>query len=235
LFPGRSKKQINAVLKTVQDKDDEIWRELDKKNATSSKNSSQIYEDFKKVLQSYLSRTFTTQTKAINDARWILEQSSFGIVFYNMQNEVLGVQNHNGTWSAVKGHRRIKNDGTLETPWETCLRELFEELSIKLETNKRKKTITKENIGLLAINKTNFVQYHVDSKRGTNDRLRLIGLFYVHIDEKKFKFSLKDNKENKMSGWLNMNDILNNKPEIGRDIYYTLRPFVQLFKDLPKS
>jgi len=86
----------------------------------------------------------------------------------------------------------------LETPWETCLRELLEELSVKVKINERDITITEENIQLLGLNKTNFLQCNVDARRNTNDRLRLIGLFYVRIDEKKFKFSLKDNKENKV-------------------------------------
>jgi len=43
----------------------------------------------------------------------------------------------------MKGHPKIKDDGTLETPWETFLRELFEELSIKLKRSKHDKTITK--------------------------------------------------------------------------------------------
>jgi hypothetical protein len=109
----------------------------------------------------------------------------------------------------VKGHPKIKDDGTLETPWETCVRELFEELSIKLKTSKREKRITKENIHLLAINKANFLQCRVDSRLNTNDRLRCIGLFCVRVDEKKFKFSLKDNKENTVS--INLRFTLKNK------------------------
>ncbi len=121
----------------------------------------------------------------------------------------MGVQNHHGSWSAVKGHPKIKDDGTWETPCETCVRELFEELSIKLKRSKREKTITKENIDLLCLNKTNFFQCYVDTRPNTNDRLRLIGLFYVRIDEKKFKFSLKDNKENKVI--INLRFILKNR------------------------
>jgi ADP-ribose pyrophosphatase YjhB (NUDIX family) len=109
---------------------------------------------------------------------------------------VLGVQNHYGSWSAVKGHLKITDDMTLETPYETSERELFEELSIDFESDNRIIRITKENIGLLALNKTNFIQYHVDTRPDTNDRSRLIGLFFVRVDEKKWKFTLKDTKEN---------------------------------------
>ncbi len=53
------------------------------------------------------------------------------------------LQNHYGIWSAVKDHPKIKDDETLETSLETFLRELFEELSIKLKISKHEKTITK--------------------------------------------------------------------------------------------
>jgi hypothetical protein len=54
----------------------------------------------------------------------------------------------------MKGHPKIKDDGTLGTPWETFVRELFEELSIKLKRSKYDKTVTREDINLLGVNKT---------------------------------------------------------------------------------
>ncbi len=98
----------------------------------------------------------------------------------------------------MKGHPKIKDDRTLETPWETCVRELLEELSIILKQSKREKEINEKNIQLLISNKTNFLECYLDSKPNTNDRLRRIGLFYVCIDKKKWKFSLKDNTENQV-------------------------------------
>ncbi|CAF4918866.1 unnamed protein product, partial [Rotaria sp. Silwood1] len=149
---------------------------------------------------------------------------------------ILGVQNHYGTWSPPKGHPKIKNDGTLETPWETLLRELCEELSIRLKRSKREKIINKENIDhFLSLNKDNFLQCRVDSRPDTNDRSRLIGLLIVPVDEKKWRFRLKDYKENKACEWLNIDDIIRNKPESGYDIYHTLRPFVQYVKEHPMS
>jgi hypothetical protein len=98
----------------------------------------------------------------------------------------------------MKGHRRIKDDGTLETEYEASIRELFEELSIKFMRSKSAKTITKENIQLIGFNQTNFLQCHVDSRPNANDKSRCIGLFCVRVDEKTVKFNLKDNKENKV-------------------------------------
>jgi hypothetical protein len=82
---------------------------------------------------------------------------------------------------------------------ETVLRELLEELSIEFKRKRSKIGINKDNIGhFLALNKKNFLQCHVDSKTNTNDRLRLIGLFFVHVNEKKFIFTLKNKKENQV-------------------------------------
>ncbi|CAF2180564.1 unnamed protein product [Rotaria magnacalcarata] len=140
--------------------------------------------------------------------------------------EVLAVQNHHGTWSALKGHPKIKEDGTLETRWETCLRELFEEVLIELKRGRIHKRINKENIcNLLHLKKDNYRQCLVDTKRGTRERI--IGLFIVSVNENKVKFSLKDTKENKVVEWLKIDDIIQNNPGSRRDIYVTLRPFIK--------
>ncbi|CAF4178908.1 unnamed protein product, partial [Rotaria sordida] len=237
LFRGQNEQEVINILKRAQDKEDEIWLHIDKRNKNknttmTSKIQLQMYGEFKRVFESYLFKEFSTQAKSVNNALLILGESSFGVLFLNTKNEVLGVQNYYGTWSAPKGHLKIKNDGTLEIPWETLLRELFEELSIKLKRSKSEKTINTENIGhFLALNKDNFLQCRLESRPGTGDGLRLIGLLIVHVDEKIWKFSLKDNKENKAIKWLNIDDIIRNKPEIGHDMYYTLRPFVRYLKD----
>ncbi len=54
----------------------------------------------------------------------------------------------------MKSHPKIKDDRTLETPSETFVRELFEELSIKLKRSEHDKTVTKDDINLLGVNKT---------------------------------------------------------------------------------
>jgi hypothetical protein len=234
-FPGQNQQEVINILLKVQDKTDKIWSDVDKRyiNITiTSKICSQMYGEFKRTFHSYLSKEYSTQAKSVNDARSILKQLSFGTLFLNTKNQILGVQNHHGTSSAPKGHPKIKIDGTLETPWETLLRELFEELLIKLKRGKNKKAINKDNIDqFLALNKDNFLECRVDSRPGTSDGLRLIGLLIVRIDEKKYKFSLKDNKENKACSWLNIDEIIRNKPETGHDIYYTLRPFARYIKD----
>ncbi len=53
----------------------------------------------------------------------------------------MGVKNPYVTWSAIKGKLRINNDGTLEIPLETVLRELLEELSLQFKGNRRKLSI----------------------------------------------------------------------------------------------
>jgi len=99
----------------------------------------------------------------------------------------------------LKGHPRIKDDGTYEIILETVLRELFEELSIEFKRKRNKIGINKDNIDhFLTLNEKNFLQCHVDSKQNSNDRLRLIGLFFVRINEKKFIFTLKNKKENQV-------------------------------------
>ncbi len=111
----------------------------------------------------------------------------------------MGVQNHYGTWSAPKGHPKLKSDGTLETSSETLLRELFEELSIKFKRSKREKTINKDNIDrFLALNKDNFLECYIASGSGNDNGLRRIGLLIVPVDESIWKFSLKNNEENKV-------------------------------------
>ncbi|CAF1532801.1 unnamed protein product, partial [Adineta steineri] len=178
------------------------------------------------------SKEYSTQAKSVNDAQTILESLSSGILFLNTKNQIMGVQNHHGCWSAAKGHPKIKNDGTLETALETLLRELFEELSIKFKRSKSQIIINKNNIGHhLALNKDNFLECHINSRTDIDNGIRRIGLLVVCVDEKKWKFSLKDNKENKACAWLNIDDIIRNKPENGYDIYYTLRSFARYLKD----
>ncbi len=99
----------------------------------------------------------------------------------------------------LKGHPRIKDDGTYEIIRETVLRELFEELSIEFKRKKRKIEINKDNIGdFLPLNNDNFLEYRVNSKPNTNDGSRLIGLFFVRVNKKKFIFTLKNKKENQV-------------------------------------
>ncbi|CAF1545744.1 unnamed protein product [Rotaria magnacalcarata] len=147
---------------------------------------------------------------------------------------VLAVQNHHGTWSALKGHPKIKEDGTLETRWETCLRELFEEVSIRYQGSEIHQRINKENIcHLLHLKKDNYIQYRVDSNLDIGKKIRIIGLFIVSVNENEVKFSLKDTKENKVVEWLKFDGIIQNNPGSRRDIYFTLRPFIKYLNEHP--
>jgi len=239
LFPDLNEQVVvKMILLKVQHKIDEIWKEIDNKYKNylmTPKLATQIQKYFDKQLESYKSKEFSSRVESINEAMSILRRHSFGAIFINTKNEVLGVQNHHDTWGAIKGHLRINDDGTLETPWEIFLRELFEELSITFETRKISKTINEKNIhDFLAMNKDKYLECYVDIKRNSNDGLRLIGLFVIRIDENQFKFTLNNNKENKKCEWLKMDDILSNKPATGRDKYYTLRPFVEYLKHHPE-
>ena len=140
---------------------------------------------------------------------------------------------------------RIKDNVQLETVEEVSLRELFEEISIRKRTSRKAKTITIDNYQkLIYLKVIGYLQYHVDDKRGSNDRYRLIGLFICHIDERKLRFQLKDKKENQVNqydhrysyiyilcfqkcAWLNIETILSTEVQLGYDPYYTLRPFAQ--------
>ena len=87
----------------------------------------------------------------------------------------------------------------MEIPIETVVRELLEEISIKIKRSKNNLKINEKNItGSLPLKKDSYLECHVDTIPGTNDRSRCIGLFAVRIDEQKWKFSLKDTKENKV-------------------------------------
>ena len=64
----------------------------------------------------------------------------------------------------LKGHLRIKEDGTLEIPVETALRELFEEVGIKRITSKRKRIISMNNmLDFPALKKDRFLQDSIGS------------------------------------------------------------------------
>ncbi|CAF4015682.1 unnamed protein product [Rotaria magnacalcarata] len=235
LFPGQSEQAISTILKNVQDATDEIWSEVDKKyikRVMSRETTEQMYKDVTQSLSWYIRREFREQANAVYKAQVIMENISYGFMFCNTKNEVLGVQNHHGSWSAIKGHPKIKEDGTLETRWETCLRELFEEVLIELKRGRIHKRINKENIcNLLHLKKDNYRQCLVDTKRGTRERI--IGLFIVSVNENKVKFSLKDTKENKVVEWLKIDDIIQNNPGSRRDIYVTLRPFIKYVNKHP--
>jgi hypothetical protein len=112
----------------------------------------------------------------------------------------LGVQNYHGTRSALKGHPLIKNNGKLETPWETSLRELFEEISIKLLRRKiRKKLSEKHIVKSIGFETVFYLECNVDSERNRNDRQRRIGLFVICVTQKKLSFTLTDTKENQVT------------------------------------
>ncbi|CAF4596488.1 unnamed protein product, partial [Rotaria magnacalcarata] len=214
LFPGQSEQAISTILKNVQDATDEIWSEVDKKyikRVMSRETTEQMYKDVTQSLSWYIRREFREQANAVYKAQVIMENISYGFMFCNTKNE---------------------EDGTLETRWETCLRELFEEVLIELKRGRIHKRINKENIcNLLHLKKDNYRQCLVDTKRGTRERI--IGLFIVSVNENKVKFSLKDTKENKVVEWLKIDDIIQNNPGSRRDIYVTLRPFIKYVNKHP--
>jgi hypothetical protein len=112
----------------------------------------------------------------------------------------LGVQNYHGTWSALKGHPIIKDNGEFEIRWETSLRELFEEISIKLLRRKIRKKLSKKHIvKSIGFETVFYLECNVDSERNRNDRQRHIGLFVIRVTQKKLSFTLKDKKENQVT------------------------------------
>ncbi|CAF0819655.1 unnamed protein product [Adineta steineri] len=236
-FPDKKQEDVIKILLKAQAEMDKIWSNIDKrytKITITPKIRPQMIREFKREYDSYLSKEYPTQVKSVKDALLILRKSSFGILILNTKNQILAVQNYQGTWSAPKGHPKYKDDGTLEIPSETVSRESCEELLITCKRNKRKLTINKDNLDhFFGLNNDNFLECRFNDRPGTNDGLRQIGLFVVRVDETKWTFSLKDNKENRACEWLNIADIVRNKPEVGRDIYYTLRPFAQYLKDNP--
>ncbi len=111
----------------------------------------------------------------------------------------MAVQNHFGTWSAPKGHRKINKNSELETSWETFSRELFEEMSITLKTMKGTTEIKENNIDdIISMNPNIYLQLRVGTKRDKNDRKRIIGLFFIRIDERNLHFELADQIENQV-------------------------------------
>ncbi|CAF4389207.1 unnamed protein product, partial [Rotaria magnacalcarata] len=219
LFPGQSEQEIITKLKKVQDAKDGFWNEEGKKYkkcGMSRETSGQIYKDVAEKLHGYIREEFGKQANWVNQAQVIMDNISYGFMFLNTKNE-----------NNIEGHPKIKEDGTLETPWEASVRELLEEVSIKLKRGRIHKPINNKNIcHLLHLKKDHFEHCRVDSKLGTGDKMRSIGLFIVHVNENEVKFSVNDTKENKVVEWLKIDDITRNNPRSGRDIYYTLRPFI---------
>lgn len=111
----------------------------------------------------------------------------------------MAVQNYNDSWSAPKGHLKINEDHKLEISWETFLRELFEEFSIEFQIRNTFIKVTKDNyVHYVNLYPKNYFESYVDDKPNSNDRKRLIGLFFIRIDERNLRFNLADNKENKV-------------------------------------
>lgn len=99
----------------------------------------------------------------------------------------------------MKGHLRIKEDGTLEIPTETALREFFEEVYTKRITSKRKRIISMKNmLDFPALKKDQIFQCCVGSEPDSTEKPRLIGLYVVRVDETKWAFTVKDKKENQV-------------------------------------
>jgi hypothetical protein len=99
-----------------------------------------------------------------------------------------------------KGHPIITADGKLETPWETCIRELLEEISIKLLRRKIRKKLSEKHIAKsIGFETVFYLECNVDSERNRNDRQRCIGLFVIRVTQKKLSFTLKDTKENQVT------------------------------------
>ena len=111
----------------------------------------------------------------------------------------MAVQNNNYSWGPPKGHLKIKEDLELELPWETFLREFFEEFSIVYQTGDIRIKLTKDNIiDYITSYQDIYFECHVDNQPNSNDRMRLIGLSFIRINEKNLQFDLADNKENQV-------------------------------------
>jgi ADP-ribose pyrophosphatase YjhB (NUDIX family) len=88
----------------------------------------------------------------------------------------------------------------LESLKETAQRETLEETLITIVRKKIKFVLTKETFGYhIHLNKVPYFECNVDGKPNSNDRKRLIGLYIVHVNEKKLKFKKKDGKEVKVT------------------------------------
>lgn len=172
---------------------------------------------FSSINQYFLvTQKYKLRAATMKQAMEILKQSSFGGLILNSKNEVmkwyfsyfhrkykhqivfvqiLAVQNYCGTWSALKGHLKIKENDELETPWEAFLRELLEELSIRHTSVE----LTENNINkFITMNQEIYFECHVLNNRDDNHRIRRIGLFFICIDENNLQFNLADNKENQV-------------------------------------
>lgn len=115
---------------------------------------------------------------------------------------MLAVQNHNGTWSAPKGHLEIKeqpeNELTIESYVEVAFRELLEEVNMKFISAHREKVITKENIGqYLSLQTSKLLRCELPDKNKPG-KSRYIHLFVVDIDKENWQFTLNDKKENQV-------------------------------------
>jgi hypothetical protein len=86
----------------------------------------------------------------------------------------------------------------LETPSETFSRKLFEEVLI-IHSNTKEEIIKETLDQYLDLDNCRYVEFHVDSKPGSNDRKRVIGLSIVHIKTNDLVFVLKDKKENQVN------------------------------------
>lgn len=144
-----------------------------------------------------------------------------------------------------KGHVRITSLGLLETAKKASLRELFEEISIRKRTSRKAIQITIKNCQKLPLKLIGYIQCHLDSKPGSHDQNRLIGLFVYHINQTRLRFQLKDKNENQVKhddhclllyinllcfqklAWVNIDTILSTDFQPNYDPYYTLRPFAR--------
>lgn len=106
------------------------------------------------------------------------------------------MQDHNGEWSAPKGHRKINANYQLETIKETATRKFNQEVRV---TNR----ITNEIYNFYDIDKEHhfecrkYLEFSFDDIR-RRDIPQSIGLFIIEIDESKLTFDLPDTFENQV-------------------------------------
>ncbi|CAF1383824.1 unnamed protein product [Adineta steineri] len=231
VFRDVDRKTVCNIIREIMDLETQCWTEYNnlvvhKENSTNSMCADRLLQErFKEcVTTMQYGHTYRNQIlQYITEAAFKIP--SYGALIINSKQ-----QNHKGTWGAPKGHSELKANDEWETPKETCLREILEELKIKLINSN--KTLTIHNIDqYFQLDTCLYLECSI--KMNNNNCGRQVGLFVVHIDENKFNIELLDKKENQNCKWFELRTILEDMSKDKYDRYYTLRPFVEYLKRHP--
>ncbi|CAF1323776.1 unnamed protein product [Adineta steineri] len=236
VFRDVDRKTVCNIIREIMDLETQYWAEYNnlvvhKENSTNSMCADRLLQEYFKehVTTMQYGHTYRNQIlQYITEAA--LKIPSYGALIINSKQQIFAVQNHKGTWSAPKGHSELKANDEWETPKETCLREICEELKIKLINSN--KTLTLHDIDqYFRLDTCLYLECFI--KMNNNNCGRQVGLFVIHIDENKFNIELLDKKENQNCKWFELCTILEDMSRDKHDRYYTLRPFVEYLKRHP--